>query len=76
MLLHHQSKLTVRGNTVNTVYDIFRDFPDSGPIWMEAVQGLENVMGRLRILVQTRPGDYFVYDSTSAKVIDTTTKSV
>jgi hypothetical protein len=75
MILYHQSKLTVRGNTVNTIYDIFRNFPDSGPIWMEAVQGLENVVGRLKILVQTRPGDYFVYDSTSAKIIETTSKS-
>jgi hypothetical protein len=50
-------------------YDIFRDLPDSGPIWIEAVQGLEDARARLMKLLETRPGDYFVYDPVAAKII-------
>lgn len=59
---------------MNTVYDIFRDFPDSGPIWIEAIQGLDNATGRLRNLLESHPGDYFVYDTSSAKIIATASK--
>jgi hypothetical protein len=56
---------------VNGTYDIFRGLPDSGLIWMEAVQGLENARARLIKLLETHPGDYFVYDPTTAKVVAT-----
>lgn len=54
---------------MSATYDIFRDFPDSGPIWIESIQGLENATGRLRNLLENRPGDYFVYDTASAKIV-------
>jgi hypothetical protein len=38
---------------------------------MEAVQGLENARARLIRLLETHPGDYFVYDPTTAKVVAT-----
>jgi hypothetical protein len=50
-------------------YDIFRDLPESGPIWIEAVQGLEDARARLVKLLETRPGDYFVYDPVAAKIV-------
>ncbi|MGA8143128.1 MAG: hypothetical protein WB987_04475 [Candidatus Acidiferrales bacterium] len=54
---------------MDATYDIFRDLPDSGPIWIEAVQGLKNAHARLTELRETRPGDYFVYDPIAAKII-------
>jgi hypothetical protein len=50
-------------------YDIFRKLPDSGPIWVEEVQDLEQARERLASLTEIRPGDYFVYDAHSAKII-------
>jgi hypothetical protein len=60
---------------MNATYDIFRDFPDDGPIWIEAVQGLENARARLMKLHETRSGDYFVYDPTSSKIVATAIES-
>jgi hypothetical protein len=54
---------------MNETYDIFRDLAETGPIWIEAVQGLENARVRLQNLCQAHPGDYFVYDPSTAKVI-------
>jgi hypothetical protein len=56
---------------LNATYDIFRAHPDKGPIWVEAVQGLENARARLMKLLETRPGNYFVYDSITSKVVVT-----
>lgn len=57
-------------------FDIFRAFPDSGPIWIEVVHGLENARSRLRELRQSRPGDYFLFDSTNARVVATPIETV
>ena len=53
---------------MKVTYDIFRKLP-GGPIWIEAVQGLEHAKARLTNLIQARPGDYFVYDASSSKVV-------
>jgi hypothetical protein len=53
---------------MKVTYDIFRKFP-GGPIWIEAVQDLEHARLRLEKLVESRPGDYFVYDTSSAKIV-------
>lgn len=57
---------------MEAAYDIFRAFPDSGPIWIEVVHGLENARFRVLELRQLRPGDYFAFDSANAKVVATT----
>lgn len=56
-------------------YDIFRDLAESGPIWIEAVQGVENAKARVTELLATRPGNYFIYDPLAAKVISSAFKS-
>ena len=48
-------------------YDIFRKLPSGGPIWIEAVQGLELARIRLSSLMRTHPSEYFVYDQSSGK---------
>jgi len=54
---------------MNESYDIFRNLADTGPIWIEAVQGLENARARLTELVEAHPGNYFIFDPLAAKVI-------
>jgi hypothetical protein len=50
-------------------FDIFRKLPGDGPIWIEAVQGLEPARSRLRTLVEADPGDYFLFDPACGKII-------
>ncbi len=61
---------------MNETYDIFRDLAETGPIWIEAVQGLESCKGASsRNCSEARPGNYFIYDPLAAKVIASTVKS-
>jgi hypothetical protein len=60
---------------MNETYDIFREFAESGPIWIEAVHGLENAKARLTTLIEARPGNYFIFDPLAAKVIASAAKS-
>jgi hypothetical protein len=48
-------------------YDIFKDQPE-GPIWVEAVNALSNVVERLRILNEQSPGHYFAYDVSAGRI--------
>jgi hypothetical protein len=53
---------------MKVTYDIFRRLP-GGPIWIEAVQDLEQAKMRIEKLIETRPGEYFVYDTSSSKIV-------
>lgn len=67
---HHFFNRRTKGAPVKFAYDIFRRLPDGGPIWIEAVQTLEGAKLRLTSLLQTQPGDYFVYDLSHNKIVD------
>ena len=60
---------------MNETYDIFSDLVDTGPIWIEAIQGLDNAKARVTELLQAHPGNYFIYDPLAAKVIASAMKS-
>jgi hypothetical protein len=60
---------------MNETYDIFRDLAETGPIWIEAVQGLDSAKARLTELLEAHPGNYFIYDPLAAKVIASAVKS-
>jgi hypothetical protein len=49
-------------------YDIFRRLP-GGPMWIETVADLEDAKERLANLIESRPGDYFVFDASSSKIV-------
>jgi hypothetical protein len=53
---------------MKVTYDIFRRLP-GGPMWVETVQDLEGAKMRLANLIESRPGDYFVFDASSAKIV-------
>jgi hypothetical protein len=55
---------------VNRTYDIFRGDPGDSPIWIEAIQGLRNAKDRIVELCDRHPGEYFVFDSVTAKVVN------
>ncbi|HTZ99847.1 MAG TPA: hypothetical protein VMB02_05920 [Candidatus Aquilonibacter sp.] len=54
---------------VSVTYDIFRKLPAGDPVWVEAVQGLEDAQTRLRELVALRPGDYYIYDLGRERIV-------
>ena len=45
---------------MDSIFDIFKVTSD-GPLWVEAVQGLEKAKERMARLAVTSPGDYFIY---------------
>ena len=52
------------------IYDIFKKTSDGSPIWVECVDGLEALKGRLIHLASIKPGEYLVYDHGSQRFID------
>jgi hypothetical protein len=61
-------EIDISRRAMKVTYDIFRRLP-GGPIWIEAVQDLEQARMRIEKLIETRPGDYFVYDTSSSKIV-------
>ncbi len=54
---------------MNRTYDIFRILPDSAPLWVDAVVGLEQARKRLNDLADVESANYFIYDSHMATFI-------
>jgi len=57
-------------------YDIFSGASDKSALWLEAVDGLGNALGRMKELASATPGAYFVFSTRTRQVlasIDTTT---
>jgi hypothetical protein len=52
------------------VYDIFRKLPDSSPLWIEAIEGLEQARNRLRQLSSQSPGEYLLYDTANRRFLN------
>jgi hypothetical protein len=43
--------------------DIFQKLGNGQLLWVRAVEGLEEAHAYLRHLTETRPGEYFIYDT-------------
>lgn len=56
-------------------YDIFRAFPDAGPVWLETAKDLDDAKKRLLKLSSNEPGDYFVYDYEQQAIVEKLKKS-
>jgi hypothetical protein len=54
---------------MDATYDIFKYQPE-GPIWIEAVSGLQNIKQRLLFLNETSPGEYFAYGFREGRIIE------
>jgi hypothetical protein len=53
-------QLWMEDATMGSIYDIFKVTSD-GPLWVEAVQGLERAKERMAHLGLTSPGEYFIH---------------
>jgi hypothetical protein len=54
---------------MNRTYDIFRILPDFGPLWVDAVVGLEQARKRLNDLAGVESAKNLIYDSHMATFI-------
>lgn len=50
-------------------FDIFRKLPDGQPVWVKAVEGLEETKRQLTQLAAELPGDYFIFDMRNGRKI-------
>jgi hypothetical protein len=48
---------------MNIKVDIFKRLPDGHPLWMAAVDGLEEARAYLARLTAISPGEYFIYSN-------------
>jgi hypothetical protein len=51
------------------VLDIFKKDPSGNPLWIDAVADLETAQHRLRQLATAFPGEYFVFDQRTQKIV-------
>jgi hypothetical protein len=54
---------------VDAKLDIFKRLPDGHPIWVKAVEGLEEAKRQLTELASENPGTYFIFNTRSGLVI-------
>jgi hypothetical protein len=50
-------------------FDIFMRLPDGHPIWIKAVESLEEARKQLNQLSKRDPGDYFIFNTLNGQVI-------
>jgi hypothetical protein len=62
-------KAVCRGGTLNAKFDIFVRESDGQPIWVKAVETLEEARNQVATMAQAVPGDYFIFNALSGKVI-------
>jgi hypothetical protein len=49
--------------------DIFKKLPDGHPLWVKAVDGLEEARAQLACLAASSPGEYFIYSLQNSSVV-------
>jgi len=57
------------GVKMTRIVDIFAKLPDGSPMWIEAVEGIENARARIRELNQIAPRNYFLFLEQNGKVL-------
>ena len=50
------------------IVDIFDKLPDGSPMWIEAVEGLDNARARVKELRRRVPADYFIYSEQNGTI--------
>ena len=50
-------------------FDIFRGLPDGEPVWIKAVETLDEAKRLVKQFAAHAPGDYFIFDATNGQVI-------
>jgi hypothetical protein len=62
-------KIVSTGVEMNTKFDIFKRLPDGHPLWVRAVEGLEEAIAQVARLAGSSPDEYFIYNPYNGTVI-------
>jgi hypothetical protein len=54
---------------VSSKLDIFRRLPGGQPIWIKAVETLDQAKEQIAQLAKSTPGQYFVFDPNRALIV-------
>jgi hypothetical protein len=57
------------GAAMGAKFDIFKKLRDGHPLWVKAVDGLEEARAQLARLAASSPGEYFIYSVQNACVM-------
>jgi hypothetical protein len=61
--------MTVEVATMSAKFDIFKRLPDGHPVWVKAVESLEEAKRQLTHIAETSPGEYFIFNAREGRVI-------
>ena len=61
---------------MRSTYDIFQKLPEDQTSWVEAVEGFDAVMERLKVLMRIAPAEYIAYDLVVGKVVAVVTQNL
>jgi hypothetical protein len=50
-------------------FDIFMKLPDGHPIWIKAVESLEEARHQVMEIASEAPGEYFIFNARNGRVI-------
>lgn len=50
-------------------FDIFKRLPDGQPIWIKAVESLEEAKRHVAQIAAISPGDYFIFNAGEGRVM-------
>jgi hypothetical protein len=54
---------------MNAKFDIFKKLPDGNPLWVKAVDGLEEAKIHIARLAAVSPGEYFIFNVRNGSII-------
>jgi hypothetical protein len=57
------------GAVMDAKFDIFKKLPDGHPLWVKAVDGLEEAKNQLARLAMSSPGEYFIYCARNGRIV-------
>jgi hypothetical protein len=57
------------GGGMEIKFDIFKKLPDGHPLWVKAVDGLEEAKTQLARLAVSSPGEYFIYSARNGRIV-------
>jgi hypothetical protein len=56
-------------NPMEQKLDIFVRLPDGKPLWVESVVGYHKAKLALERLIQSTPGDYFLFNANTGEIV-------
>jgi hypothetical protein len=59
------------GVDMKAKFDIFKKLPDGHPLWIKAVEELEEAKEQLAQLAELSPGEYFIYSARKGLIVET-----